>query len=679
MRKPNDMLSFYKKSTRKRSMKLAMSSSVLASVVAVSAFSEAVQAEEMDLNRDEVQELYNQYNELQAAVKEQPTTSDEVASDEAPKEVELTNSEKEELEFVKAQLINMIEKVGGESLLVQLDVENLSVNDLNTVFETLLTYQLEETEKNETTTSQDSEEILKDSTSTEELGENGESVEDEAISTDTDEIALDDADVDNAEESEADLQNEELVESGDLLQKSNINETSESIIPEESENVSEDIQNTDSTVKEVESNEEDFAEPANVESTQASKQLETEVKEEVTVESEPEVKVETESEPEVQIKAQTKVETEVETKAEEKVATKTEEKAIIYTVKSGDTLTKIAKTYNTSVSSLVSLNKLSNANVIKVGQKLAINQAAVSSVTSSTSSTANLNQTQSSSDFIKQIASYAQQVAKENGIYASVMIAQASLESGYGKSQLAAPPNYNLFGIKGSYNGQSVAMKTQEYYQSTGWITITDYFKKYPSYAESLQDNASLIRSGTSWDNSYYSGAWIENTTSYKDATAWLQGRYATDPTYASKLNSIIEMYNLTQYDSTGNTGNNSGGNSSETPTDPETSPSTGNNTNGNSYTVVSGDTLTSIARKYGTTVSAIKTANNLKSDLILVNQKLIIPVSGDANTSQPDTSDDSDQETSKTSYTVVSGDTLTSIAKKYNTTVSSIKSLNNL
>ena len=48
------------------------------------------------------------------------------------------------------------------------------------------------------------------------------------------------------------------------------------------------------------------------------------------------------------------------------------------------------------------------------------------------------------------------------------------------------------------------------------------------------------------------------NTSSYRDATAWLTGRYATDPSYNAKLNNVITAYNLTQYDtpsSGGNTG----------------------------------------------------------------------------------------------------------------------------
>ncbi|MBV7391688.1 MULTISPECIES: glycoside hydrolase family 73 protein [Enterococcus] len=153
--------------------------------------------------------------------------------------------------------------------------------------------------------------------------------------------------------------------------------------------------------------------------------------------------------------------------------------------------------------------------------------------------------------FIDSVAPSARTLAAENDMYASVMIAQAIIESGWGQSALAAAPNYNLFGIKGNYNGQSVTFKTQEYVNGE-WITIDAAFRKYPSYAESLLDNVKVIKT-TSFSSGvyFYAGAWKSNTNSYKDATAYLQGRYATSPTYASTLNSVIESYNLTQYDNT--------------------------------------------------------------------------------------------------------------------------------
>ena len=81
-------------------------------------------------------------------------------------------------------------------------------------------------------------------------------------------------------------------------------------------------------------------------------------------------------------------------------------------------------------------------------------------------------------------------------------------------------------------------------------------------------------------------------------------------------------------------------------------------------YTVVKGDSLYSIARKFNTTVEALKEANNLTSNNLAVGQILIIP---------------SKEVENNGNYIVVAGDTLYKIAQKFNTTVDELKLLNNL
>ena len=83
-----------------------------------------------------------------------------------------------------------------------------------------------------------------------------------------------------------------------------------------------------------------------------------------------------------------------------------------------------------------------------------------------------------------------------------------------------------------------------------------------------------------------------------------------------------------------------------------------------NIYTVKSGDTLYSIANKYGMTVNELKALNNLTSNTLSIGQKLVV---SEGNAATLDT------------YTVKSGDTLYSIANKYGLTVNELKSLNNL
>ena len=94
------------------------------------------------------------------------------------------------------------------------------------------------------------------------------------------------------------------------------------------------------------------------------------------------------------------------------------------------------------------------------------------------------------------------------------------------------------------------------------------------------------------------------------------------------------------------------------------------------SYTVKSGDTLTSIAKKYNTNYSAIMTENGLKSTTIRIGQKLQIGEKVSTSTSAKAKSPTS---TAKTTYTVKKGDTLSSIAKKYGIKYTAIMSSNNL
>ncbi|ALS00641.1 N-acetylmuramoyl-L-alanine amidase [Enterococcus silesiacus] len=221
--------------------------------------------------------------------------------------------------------------------------------------------------------------------------------------------------------------------------------------------------------------------------------------------------------------------------------------------------------------------------------------------------------------FIDSIGYSAASVADANDLYASVMIAQALLESSYGTSGLAAAPNYNLFGVKGSYNGQTVYMPTSEYLNGQ-WVTMTEPFRSYSSYAESFQDHANVLKTTLASSGDYhYSGVWKSNTSSYMDATAALAGRYATDPGYASKLNWLIATYGLTAYDwgtvETSVTG--------EAPVAQSAVGQSIATLTTQSYTVASGDTLWGIAERFGLSVDQLMASNGLSAELITVGQVL--------------------------------------------------------
>ncbi|MEX2784724.1 glucosaminidase domain-containing protein [Streptococcus sp. H49] len=154
-----------------------------------------------------------------------------------------------------------------------------------------------------------------------------------------------------------------------------------------------------------------------------------------------------------------------------------------------------------------------------------------------------LLQDQTTLDFIQTIGPTAQEIAAANDLYASVMIAQAVLESDSGQSALSQAPNFNFFGIKGDYMGQSVTMATLEDDGSGHYYQVDADFRSYGSQRESLQDYAQLLQ------KDIYKNVRKTSARSYQEATAALTGTYATDTAYGEKLNRIIETYGLTIYD----------------------------------------------------------------------------------------------------------------------------------
>ena len=279
--------------------------------------------------------------------------------------------------------------------------------------------------------------------------------------------------------------------------------------------------------------------------------------------------------------------------------------------------------------------------------------------------------------FLRNIIPAAQNVARGKDIYTSVMIAQAALESGWGTSALSKAPNHNLFGVKGSYNGQSVNMQTLEDSGGQNYYSIQANFRKYPSYQESLEDYADKIVNGISGAPLFYSGAWKSKTNSYQDATAYLTGRYATDTAYASKLNRIIEQFGLTKYDTE------TAVNMAEEIANQQTTTSSGDG-----YTVVNGDSLYAIARKTGTSIQDLLSLNGLNLNSIIHPGQVLALSSKSVSTETKQEESAPKEETKSTetstttstgSYTVVSGDGLYAIARKTGTNIQDLLSLNGL
>ncbi|KAG4092880.1 Glucosaminidase-domain-containing protein [Neocallimastix lanati (nom. inval.)] len=126
----------------------------------------------------------------------------------------------------------------------------------------------------------------------------------------------------------------------------------------------------------------------------------------------------------------------------------------------------------------------------------------------------------------------------------SVCIAQAALETGWGKSNLMIKANA-YFGIKAGSNwkGKVYSSSTQECYDGVNYVSTTDTFRAYDSLEDSIKDYYDLITNNSRYDKACNVSDAETCITEIKN------GGYATDPNYIKNVMSIINQYNLTQYD----------------------------------------------------------------------------------------------------------------------------------
>lgn len=146
---------------------------------------------------------------------------------------------------------------------------------------------------------------------------------------------------------------------------------------------------------------------------------------------------------------------------------------------------------------------------------------------------------------------------KKSGILASVSLAQFILESSYGKSELAQNAN-NCFGMKKSlsgntwsgsaWDGKSIYTKQTQEEENGQMITITADFRKYAKVEDSIADHSAYLLGAKNGSALRYNG--LKDCTNYKKAVQIIKdGGYATSSSYVNNLCSIIERWNLTQYD----------------------------------------------------------------------------------------------------------------------------------
>ena len=155
--------------------------------------------------------------------------------------------------------------------------------------------------------------------------------------------------------------------------------------------------------------------------------------------------------------------------------------------------------------------------------------------------------TKEQKDFIERVGDLAAADMQKSGVLASLTIAQAILESGWGKSGLTVKANA-LFGIKAGANwkGKVYSAQTQECYDGATFTTVTALFRAYDSWADSVADHSALLTGATRYKA-------VIGERDYKAACRAIRAAgYATDPNYADKLIQIIESYGLTAYDGAG-------------------------------------------------------------------------------------------------------------------------------
>jgi len=143
-------------------------------------------------------------------------------------------------------------------------------------------------------------------------------------------------------------------------------------------------------------------------------------------------------------------------------------------------------------------------------------------------------------DFEK-YAGWAQESFKENGVFASLILAQAAIEQNFN-----APANNNMFGIKGNCNSDAEYV-TKECDSNGNCYSTTACFRTYSSVKDSFIDHGNFLI------NQFGNKIEFSKATTLEEQLIALKSnssaQYATDPSYLCKLSKVINKYDLTKYD----------------------------------------------------------------------------------------------------------------------------------
>lgn len=149
----------------------------------------------------------------------------------------------------------------------------------------------------------------------------------------------------------------------------------------------------------------------------------------------------------------------------------------------------------------------------------------------------------SSGEFVNRFLPHAKAAGRELGVKPQAILAQAALESGWGKRQIKqedGSPSYNLFGIKANaqWEGKVATVSTTEYVHGVAQQRV-EHFRAYDSYADAFRDYAGLLKSAPRYRA-------VINSGETKNFAQGLQkAGYATDPNYAAKISRIAQSGSL--------------------------------------------------------------------------------------------------------------------------------------
>ncbi|HEY1794555.1 MAG TPA: glucosaminidase domain-containing protein [Stellaceae bacterium] len=140
--------------------------------------------------------------------------------------------------------------------------------------------------------------------------------------------------------------------------------------------------------------------------------------------------------------------------------------------------------------------------------------------------------------FSAKVTPLIRQAAQQLGVSPRILLAQAAIETGWGRSVVGN----NLFGIKAgsSWAGATVSSGTHEY-ENGQYVSITDNFRAYPSYEASVQDFVSMVKNSPRYQAALGKG---DDAAGY--AHALLSGGWATDIDYVHKLQTVAGGANAT-------------------------------------------------------------------------------------------------------------------------------------